>query len=108
MLSKRSIAEDIQKIQEDIEGMKKEISYIKEKQNDLSKILEELEAKISFLNVLSAKINTTYYHITYDIDDKLKAFLGEITDNLESIINDINEKIEEVKPKQETVQRRKK
>ncbi len=108
MLSKKSVTENLQKIQEDVENLKKEMAEIEKKQNDLSKILEELEAKISFLNVLSAKINTTYYHITYDIDDKLKAFLSEIKDNLESIVSEINEKLDENKQNLETVQKRKK
>ncbi len=95
MLSKKQITEELQNINREIENLKLEIKSIGDKQNELSKILEELESKIAFLNVLSAKINTTYYHITYDIDDKLKEFLSEIKEDLESLVNEFNEKVSE-------------
>ncbi|MEM2705784.1 MAG: hypothetical protein QW643_05080, partial [Thermoplasmata archaeon] len=78
-----------ERILSQIDNLSREINEVKKRQDEISKYLEELEEKIAFLNVLSAKINTTYYNITYDIDDKFKNFLNEIKDYLIEITNRI-------------------
>ena len=89
MLSKKGLVEDLERILSPIDNLSREINEVKKRQDEISKYLEELEEKIAFLNVLSAKINTTYYNITYDIDDKFKNFLNEIKDYLIEITNRI-------------------
>ena len=89
MLSKKGLVEDLERILSQIDNLSREINEVKKRQDEISKYLEELEEKIAFLNVLSAKINTTYYNITYDIDDKFKNFLNEIKDYLIEITNRI-------------------
>ena len=93
MFSKKKTDEEIDLLKDTINKLSKDLQDLKVKQDEISKILTELENKIAFLNVLSAKINTTYYHITYDMDDKLKNFLSEIKENLETILNQMDEKL---------------
>ncbi|MGC8992077.1 MAG: hypothetical protein ACP5JT_01800 [Thermoplasmata archaeon] len=104
MFSKKKTDEEIDLLKDSINKLSKDVQDLKVKQDEISKILTELENKIAFLNVLSAKINTTYYHITYDMDDKLKNFLSEIKENLESILNQMDEKLNALAEKKQEVQ----
>ncbi|MGC8610317.1 MAG: hypothetical protein ACP5LM_03065 [Thermoplasmata archaeon] len=104
MFSKKKTDEEIDLLKDTINKLSKDVQDLKVKQDEISKILTELENKIAFLNVLSAKINTTYYHITYDMDDKLKNFLSEIKENLESILNQMDEKLNALAEKKQEVQ----
>lgn len=89
MLSKNRLTEDLQRLISQIENLSRQMEDLKKRQDEISRYLEELEERIAFLNVLSAKINTTYYHITYDLDDKFKNFLSEIKDYLVEITNQL-------------------
>ncbi|MGC8585591.1 MAG: hypothetical protein ACP5RZ_05445 [Thermoplasmata archaeon] len=102
MFSKKKTDEEIDLLKDSINKISKDIQDLKIKQDEISKVLNELENKIAFLNVLSAKINTTYYHITYDMDDKLKNFLSEIKENLENIMNQMEEKLNTLNEKKES------
>ncbi len=104
MFSKKKTDEEIDLLKDTINKLSKDLQDLKVKQDEISKILTELENKIAFLNVLSAKINTTYYHITYDMDDKLKNFLSEIKENLETILNQMDEKLNALTEKKQESQ----
>ncbi len=106
MLSKKGLTEEIERLYSQMENISRQIEEIKKRQDEISRYLEELEQKIAFLNVLSAKINTTYYHITYDIDDKFKNFLNEIKDYLIEITNRFQSDLNTISIEKETKKRK--
>jgi len=84
MFGKTGLEKRIQDLEEKQATLMRVMGEIKKEVESLNKALEDMDSKISFLNVLSANLNNMKYGIEMKLADSLSSIRSEIKDMLDS------------------------
>ena len=84
MFGKTDLENRIQGLEEKQATLMRVMGEIKKEVESLNNALEDMDSKISFLNVLSANLNNMKYGIEMKLADSLSNIRGEIKDMLDS------------------------